>query len=278
MGPADSSKKLESRLRAAFLRPARSRLQTTSALAALVAAALLGGCATQNSPGGTTDVTDTPWATEGVPPHRLGEWAHLAFPGKRPVQFRYVRSEGRDAVAATSVSAASMLRKKIRVEPGELGNFRFSWKVPELIAEADLASRENDDSPVRIVLAFEGDRSRFSPRDQAMAELARVLTGEEMPYATLMYVWCNSRKPGTVIASPRTDRVRKLVVESGAANLNRWLEYERDIRADFALAFGEPPGALVGIAIMTDSDNTRTRTHAWYGPARLVPAAPGARP
>lgn len=214
-------------------------------------------------------VKNTPWATEGA--LLAGDWVHLAFPGKRSVDFRYVRIDGRNAVAATSESAVSMLRKKIRIEPEDLGSVRFSWKVPELIAQADLASRENDDSPVRIVLAFEGERSRLSARDAAMSELALALTGEPMPFATLMYVWCNSRAPGTVIRSPRTDRVRKLVVESGGANLNRWLDYERDIHADFRLAFGEPPGALVGIAIMTDSDNTHSRTTAWYGPPRLVP-------
>jgi hypothetical protein len=122
---------------------------------------------------------------------------------------------------------------------------------------------------VRIVLAFEGDRSRFSAR-RALSELARALTGEEMPYATLMYVWCNKREPGTVIRSPRTDRIRKLVVESGRHRLNQWLDYERDIRADYERAFGEAPGALVGIAIMTDSDNTRSR--AWYGPVRRAGA------
>lgn len=98
-----------------------------------------------------------------------------------------------------------------------------------------------------------------------LSELARALTGEPMPYATLMYVWCNTRAPGSVITNPRTGRIRKLVVESGRGNLNQWLDYERDIRADFIQAFGEPPGALVGIAIMTDSDNTRTTAHAWYG-------------
>ena len=64
---------------------------------------------------------------------------------------------------------------------------------------------------------------------------------------------------------------------SGSRGLNQWLEYERDIRADYERAFGEPPGALVGIGIMTDSDNTRSRTQAWYGPVRFVPA-PAGRP
>jgi hypothetical protein len=146
---------------------------------------------------------------------------------------------------------------------------KFSWRVPELIADADLARREADDSPVRVVLTFEGDRSRFSARDSMLAELMRTLTGEEMPYATLVYVWCNKREPGSLISSPRTERVRSLVVQSGPGQLNQWLDYERNIAADFQRAFGEPPGALVGIGIMTDSDNTRSTARAWYGPLRL---------
>ena len=102
-----------------------------------------------------------------------------------------------------------------------------------------------------------------------MSELSHTLTGEPLPFATLMYVWCNTCPPGTVIVNPRTDRIRKIVVESGAKNLNQWLDYERNIRADFMKAFGEPPGALVGIAIMTDTDNTHSSASAWYGRIEL---------
>jgi hypothetical protein len=165
----------------------------------------------------------------------------------------------------------------VRVEPQDLGRVRFSWKVPQLMEQADLGLREKDDATVRVVLAFEGDRSRFSGRDAALSELARALTGEPMPYATLMYGWSNKRAPGTVLTSPRTDRIRKIVVESGPGRLNRWLDYERDIRADFERAFGEAPGALVGVGIMTDSDNTRSQVRAWYGPLHLTPAVAAAR-
>jgi hypothetical protein len=51
--------------------------------------------------------------------------------------------------------------------------------------------------------------------------------------------------------------------------LNQWLSYERNIRADYEKAFGEPPGALIGIGLMTDSDNTQSNAQAWYGPIRL---------
>ena len=79
-------------------------------------------------------------------------------------------------------------------------------------------------------------------------------------------------------ANPRTDRIRKLVVQSGPARLNQWLDYERDIRADYEKAFGEAPGALLTIGIMTDTDNTRSSTTAWYGPVQLGAAPQAARP
>jgi len=192
-------------------------------------------------------------------------WEHQRFPGKNATEFSYVRKDGREAIAAVARSSVSMKRRKLHVPPEALGELRFSWNVPDLITKSDMARRDFDDSPVRVVLVFEGDRSRFSPGDAMLSELARTLTGEEMPYATLMYVWCNRRAPGEVIVNPRTSRIRKMVVESGPGNLGRWLSYERDIRADFQRAFGEPPGALVGVGLMTDSDNTRSTARAWYG-------------
>lgn len=218
-------------------------------------------------------IASSPWAVQSSPQTgKPSRWQHYALLGKTATQFNYSRKDGRDAMAVTAQSSASMLRRAVRIEPMDLGAVRFSWNVPELIQGADLGQRDTADSPVRIVLAFEGDRSKFSARNAMLSELAHTLTGEPMPYATLMYVWCNRREPGTVIVSPRTDRIRKLVIESGARKLNQWLDYERNIRADFIKAFGESPGALVGVAIMTDTDNTQSTANAWYGPVRLVPA------
>jgi hypothetical protein len=236
----------------------------------LWAAAFLCGCSgiPRLEPGA---VQGSPWAEQS----RIGaaaEWRHDRLPGKAPTRFSYVRKDGRDALAVTAASSASMVRQKVRIEPERLGKLSFSWMVPELIADADLALRDKADSPVRVILAFDGDRERWSARNAMLSELAQTLTGEPMPYATLIYVWCNSRLPGTVITSPRTDRIRKLVVESGPKGTRRWLDYERDIQADYLRAFGEPPGALVGVAIMTDTDNTRSTARAWYGPVRMAPA------
>ena len=98
-----------------------------------------------------------------------------------------------------------------------------------------------------------------------LSDLTEALTGEPLPYATLMYVWSNHHPVDSVIVNARTDRVRKWVVESGPAHLQQWRLYHRDLKADFEKAFGEAPGTLVGVAIMTDADNTRSTTRAWYG-------------
>ncbi len=212
-----------------------------------------------------------------------GPWEHFTVPGKQPTRFSPTAIDGRPTMAADANSSASLLRQHVHVEPKDLGSIRFSWKVKALIEGADMSRRDRDDSPVRIVLAFDGDRSRLSPRDAMLSELSRAVTGEEMPYATLMYVWCNRTPVGGVIRNPRTDRIRKLVLQSGPGALDQWQEHERDIRTDYERVFGEPPGTLIGVAIMTDSDNTRSRARAWYGPVKLrsharaaVPAEPRA--
>lgn len=196
-------------------------------------------------------------------------WQHQTFPGKRKNRYSHVWREGRPAMEVRSEGAISAMRKVVDVQAGSVSGLRFSWKVASLLETADLKDAARSDSPVRIVLAFDGDRSRLSARDHMLSELARSLTGEDMPYATLMYVWSNQLPVGTVLSSRRTERIRKMVIESGAAGLNRWLDYERDVRADYERAFGEPPGRLMAVGIMSDSDNTGGSVRAWYGPVVL---------
>ena len=102
-------------------------------------------------------------------------------------------------------------------------------------------------------------------------QAAEALTGEAPPYATLMYVWDNIAPPESILRGARSDRVRKIVLQSGDAQLRQWLHYRRPLQADFVRAFGEEPGKLIGIALLTDSDNTRSRAQAWYADIVLHP-------
>ncbi|MEO8279681.1 MAG: DUF3047 domain-containing protein [Ideonella sp.] len=237
----------------------------------LAVLALLAGCAT-GSPDAADALATSGWARASSSPPADSRWTHLSFPGKRASRYAPQRKDGRDALMVSAVSSASMVRRQVRVEPEALGRLQFSWLVPGMIDAADMTRRESDDSPVRLILAFEGDRSTFSAKDAMLSELAEAITGEPLPYATLMYVWSNRRPIESVIINPRTSRIRKLVMETGPDKVGRWLNYERDVRADFVKAYGEQPGALLSIGLMTDTDNTRSEASAWYGPVRMLPA------
>ncbi|MFY9185231.1 MAG: DUF3047 domain-containing protein [Limnohabitans sp.] len=232
---------------------------------------LLAGCASRGASDSASEgkvLTHQAGGLHFKPQDKAG-WEAVTLPGKLRTAFRLEKHDHRDALSAHAQASASMLRQRLNVPADQLGRLQFAWQIDNLMADADMGERDSGDSPVRLILAFEGDRGRFSAKNAMLSDLTEALTGEPLPYATLMYVWCNRRPVDSVIVNPRTDRVRKLVVETGPAHIRQWRQYERDVRADFERAFGEAPGALVGMAIMTDSDNTRGHVRAWYGDIRL---------
>lgn len=202
-------------------------------------------------------------------PQREEPWQAFPLPGKRFAAFELVNLQEGPALSVQADRSVSILRHRITGDMPGAGQIDFSWKIDALPQGAKLSEADHEDAPVRILLSFDGDRSTWSARNHRLSEMSRLLTGEELPYATLMYVWSNDDAPGTVVVNPRTDRIRKVVVESGAAQVGHWRKYRRDIRADFLKAFGEEPGPLRAVALMTDTDNTRTRLRAWYGPLVL---------
>ena len=264
-----------------------------------LAISLMSGCATHQerdddtdteapvSQGGTLgpalDVSGTAWAELSAPAKTGGlnaddlAWEIFRVPGKPPTRYGYMRHEGRDAVRATADATGSILRRRQRIEPADLGRISFSWNVPPPSADANASLAELEDVPVRVVLAFDGDRSRFSIKNSLLSELSLMLTGEELPFATLIYAWSRVNKLGDVVMHDRTDRIRKLVVDSGDQSYNQWLSYERDIRADYRKAFGEDPGALLSFAVFTEGEKNEGQLQAFYGPLKLLPALAAAQ-
>lgn len=192
-------------------------------------------------------------------------WQPVTLPGKRATEYRWVTLDGQRVLAARAQGSASMMRRVVDRPAGAPGAVRFRWRVANLVEAGDISRVDTEDAAARVLLAFDGDTSRLPARTRAMFELAHALTGEPPPYATLMYVWDRQLPVGSVVVNPRSDRIRKIVVDSGPQELLRWREHRRDVAADFRLAFGEEPGRLRAVAVMTDGDNTRATVRAWYG-------------
>ncbi|CAN5149932.1 DUF3047 domain-containing protein [soil metagenome] len=168
-------------------------------------------------------------------------------------------------VQADSASSASGLRLPVDIDPASSRCLRWDWKIANLIEAADATSRQAEDSPVRIVLAFDGDPSKLSMLDRIIGQQARLLGGHELPYATLIYIWEPRLAVDSIVINSYSSRIRKLVAQSGSEGVGSWQHRSRDIVADFERVYGEPPGRLISIGILTDTDNTQTVAKSWYG-------------
>jgi hypothetical protein len=184
---------------------------------------------------------------------------------KRSTAYRLVNEQGRTVVRARAESSASGLIHPLKLDPKNYPLLHWHWKVDDLIQKADNTQKHLEDSPVRLVVSFDGDIDKLDIRDRMFADNVRLLTGQQMPYATLMYIWENRAPRETVIENRHTSRIKMIVAESGRDRLGQWQEVIRNIIEDYRRAFGEEPGQITAIGIMTDTDNTGDNAHAWYG-------------
>lgn len=200
-------------------------------------------------------------------------WSEMTIGrNKSPTVYRLRKDPagGHVVLHARAAQSASGMLHPVNVKVRKSHRLKWRWKVANLIDTADNTVRHLEDAPARVVLAFYGDKGTLGFRDQIMFENAKLLTGHDMPYATLMYIWTNRLPVGTVLHNPNTRRVRMLVVESGPRRLGQWLDYSRDVASDFRKAFGEDAGILTAIGVLTDTDNTGESVEAYYGDIRLV--------
>lgn len=198
-------------------------------------------------------------------------WEPLVFPKiDRHSRYRLVDEEGKRVVEATTDNSASGLIARVSVEPGESLMLRWRWKVSNVYKQGNAREKDGDDYPARIYVAFEFEPEEAGFFERAKRKTVEVVFGEELPGNALNYIWANRLPVGEIVANPFTDSTMMVAVNSGPDNTGEWVTVERDIVADYREAFGRNPPKLVGVAIMSDSDNTGESATAWYGDVSLV--------
>ena len=191
-------------------------------------------------------------------------------PFKKNTVYRLENYQGKTVLSANSKTSASGLAVKLR--PRQAANLllQWEWKVINPIVNADNADGYADDAPLRILVAFDGNKSKLPLKEKMTFEMANLISGQEMPYATLMYIWSGKSPVDTVITNAHTARIKMIGVDSGWSNLGQWQKQQRDLAADSKRAYGEAPGEIIGIALLTDTDNTKSETRAFYGDIELI--------
>lgn len=212
-----------------------------------------------------------------------GSFAAGLTPGGTPIGWKQRRIAGRTRFSITKDGADSVLRveaaggatglfKEFRADPKPYPLIAWRWKIDRVIAAADERKKDKDDCAARVFVIFKDDlpgASRFSRLKQ---RLASTVSSVLPPGVAICYVWANRLNKDEVIDSPYTDWVRVVAVESGAALAGQWVAEERNLFDDFKKFFGKEPKQILGIAVMTDSDNTNQPAVAFYSDIRFKSA------
>jgi len=199
-------------------------------------------------------------------------WKNLpVVHGKPMTEYTLVHDGNTTVLQADANRSASALMHEGNIDLAQTPVVTWRWKAEKPIEGADNRVGAKEDAPARLVFAFDGDKSRLSLFDRASMEMAKRLGGQDLPYATLMYIWSTSAPPGGVIANPHTGRVQMIVVSGQPGDAGQWQSLRRNIVQDYEKVFHEPPGRITGYGLLTDTDNTGTVTRAWYGDIQFLP-------
>lgn len=157
-----------------------------------------------------------------------------------------IRAQGQASMLARNLPALAAGRRLL---------LRWQWQVSGALQTARLDRKDGDDAAARVLVGF-----AFEPEKATLFErLAHDRQSRKSPFVpgtALCYVWAGHEEIGTLLDNPYNERVRVIVLVSGSDYAGSWQAVERDLWADYQLAFGEAPPPLEGVALMVDSDQT----------------------
>lgn len=194
-----------------------------------------------------------PWHVAGLPRQAkpFTQFRAVALDGERVLRVEADQSYGNLVMALPHDTSAHALS--------------WRWRLDEPNAQADLRRKEGDDSPVKVCAFFDEPLAAVPFVERQLLRVARGMSSEPLPAASVCYVWDSKLAPGTQLVNAFTKRVRVIVLRGPEAPLHKWQVEQRDVVADYMRLFGDetdsvPP--LMGIGVGGDADNTHGRSVA----------------
>jgi hypothetical protein len=236
--------------------------------ALLVACGLLAG-------GGALAQAALPLPPLVVGPALGAGWQPALLPGQTMPATRY-SAEMVGERAALRLQAQASYGNLLHALPGVAAPSRlqWAWRVAQPNPGTELRSKAGDDVAAKVCLSFDLPLAQVPFGERTLLRLARSRTGQNLPAATLCWVWGGPEAVGSLIDNAFSRRVRYLVLRRAADATGAWFEESRDIAADFLRAFGDetqtlPP--LTAVLVGADADNTGGSSVAHIAELRFAP-------
>lgn len=174
----------------------------------------------------------------------------------------------------TDASYGTLVHATPAWTPGADSTLQWRWRLEQALAKPDLRRKEGDDAALKVCVMYDMPLGGIPFLERSLLRLARSVSGEALPSATVCYVWDTTLPTGTALANIYSARVRYIVLDGSDSAPGQWRNHSRNLAADFMRLFRAestqvPP--ITAVAVGADADNTGGRSLAYIGDIQLKP-------
>ena len=146
---------------------------------------------------------------------------------------------------AIADNAASGLGKEIKIDLNRTPFINITWKIEKDIPGIDETAKKGHDFAARVFVIKKTGATALSNR-------------------AVNYVFSSNQDVGSNSPSPYTKKSVDNVLATTKTNLNEWVTVKANVKEDFMKFHDLDVNELDGLAIMSDTDNSKMKAIAFY--------------
>jgi len=154
-------------------------------------------------------------------------------------------NENGNFLKAVADNAASGLGKKVKIDLNETPFINITWKIEKDLPGIKENTKKGHDFAARVFAVKKTGATPLSNR-------------------AINYVFSSNNEIGFNSPSPYTKKSIDNVLASTKSNLNEWITVKANVKEDFKKFHDLDVNELDGLAIMSDTDNSKMKVIAYY--------------
>ena len=154
-------------------------------------------------------------------------------------------NENGNFLKAIADNAASGLGKEVRIDLNKTPFINITWKIEKDLPGIKENTKKGHDFAARVFAVKKTGATPLSNR-------------------AINYVFSSNNKIGFNSPSPYTKKSIDNVLSSTQNNLNEWITVKANVKEDFKKFHDLDVNTLDGLAIMSDTDNSKMKAIAYY--------------
>ena len=154
-------------------------------------------------------------------------------------------NENGNYLKAIADNAASGLGKEIKIDLNKTPFINITWKIEKDIPGIDETAKKGHDFAARVFVIKKTGATPLSNR-------------------AINYVFSSNQDVGSNSRSPYTKKSMDNVLATTKTNLNEWVTVKANVKEDFKKFHNLDVNELDGVAIMSDTDNSKQKSITYY--------------